>query len=102
MDCPYIKARFYRTQYEEAEKLFDNDDFSESIKAAQYSLTGTFRVSTAKPNANSTDPNLPPYHIIKNHILIASALEEWAEADVHRLAAVRTPAWVQYTLGRER
>jgi len=33
------------------------------------------------------DPTLPPYYAIKNNILIASALDDWEDADVYRLTA---------------
>ncbi|KAJ4319709.1 hypothetical protein N0V94_003768 [Neodidymelliopsis sp. IMI 364377] len=36
---------------------------------------------------NLADPALPPYHIIKNCILVACALDNWRDADVFRLRA---------------
>lgn len=74
MADPCSQTRLYETQYE-AVKLFNEGDMSGSMAAAQYNLT---------------DSTLPPYYYIKNHILIASAMDDWEDAEHHRLAAVRS------------
>jgi hypothetical protein len=34
-----------------------------------------------------SDPTFPPYYVVKNHILAASALDDWNDADKHRITA---------------
>jgi hypothetical protein len=38
-------------------------------------------------SAVRSDRTIPPFYIIKNCILIASALNDWDEADIWRLTA---------------
>ncbi|EAT77947.1 hypothetical protein HBH56_178930 [Parastagonospora nodorum] len=68
---PY-KSSLYRKQYEAARTQFDTQDMDGCIAAAKHNLT---------------DPTLPPYYVIKNSILVASALDDWNDADIFRLAA---------------
>ncbi|KAJ8109619.1 hypothetical protein OPT61_g7327 [Boeremia exigua] len=44
-------------------------------------------ISAAKRNLN--DPTLPPYYVIKYHILVACALDDWRDADIFLNAAER-------------
>jgi hypothetical protein len=75
MSDPSAETKFLRTQYENALKLFEeNDDTEGCIKAALHNVSGM---------------TLPPYCVIKNSILVAGVMEDWVDADVHRLTAVR-------------
>jgi molybdopterin-guanine dinucleotide biosynthesis protein len=76
MSDPSSRKNLYRTEYEKAEQLFDDGDTDGSIALAQHSLK---------------DPSLPPYFHIRYHIMIASAMDNWDDADYHRLVAEQ--AW---------
>jgi hypothetical protein len=76
----YSKTRRHRSLHEGALRLFDKDDTDGSIAAAQRNLI---------------DPTLPPYYFIKYHTLITSVMDDWRDADHHRLVAVR---WYMYSL----
>ncbi|KAF2132908.1 hypothetical protein P153DRAFT_309696 [Dothidotthia symphoricarpi CBS 119687] len=72
MSDPDPPAKPYRRRYLDALKDFENGDMEKCIVVTKFNLS---------------DITLPPYYVIKNCILLASALDNWDDADVWRLAA---------------
>ncbi|KJX95505.1 hypothetical protein TI39_contig4109g00005 [Zymoseptoria brevis] len=70
--APLTFDRKYDRDFQEVETLYNNGDWDGAIAAAKYNLT---------------DPTLPKWHIIKNHIMWAHAAEWYAETEEHRLIA---------------
>ncbi|KAJ4308650.1 hypothetical protein N0V94_009264 [Neodidymelliopsis sp. IMI 364377] len=54
--------------------------------AAQELLDSDVEASLAAAKENLVQPRLPPYHTMKNLVLIACALGSWDKADVYRLS----------------
>ncbi|KAH7385434.1 hypothetical protein DE146DRAFT_759670 [Phaeosphaeria sp. MPI-PUGE-AT-0046c] len=65
----------YETQYDAAFKLSEEGYTDRCL---------------AEAKCNLDDITLPPYYVIKNCILAASALGDWREADIYRLTAEQT------------
>ncbi|KAI4660976.1 uncharacterized protein J4E79_005544 [Alternaria viburni] len=72
MSDPCAALKLFRKRFEDAEALFDSGDIAGCILAAQY---------------NITDTTLPPYYIIRNCILLTSAMDNWDDGNDWRLAA---------------
>jgi hypothetical protein len=73
MTDPYSQKRLYRTQ-REAVRSFDDGDTDGNIAFSQYKFTVR---------------SLAPCYYIRYHILVAGAMDNWEDADYHRLAAVK-------------
>ncbi|SMQ46916.1 unnamed protein product [Zymoseptoria tritici ST99CH_3D7] len=69
---PLAVDQKYDRSFKEVEELYNKEDWDGAIEAAKYNLT---------------DPTLPKWHIIKNHMMWAHAAEWYAETEEHRLIA---------------
>jgi hypothetical protein len=87
MSDPYA-PNLYQKLYEAAVHLFDKGKFKTCTKVAESNVAcaDPARHKEAADSAER-DETLPPYYFIKNAILIVSAMDDWADAEVWKLAA---------------